>query len=534
MKKNSRINKFAGVTTIFLASLMIMAVPAQAGSFSYDFNNLSGSNTYPYTDLNGQDGWTSEGYPTNAHIMGVTSTLGFEGNPALRFQDVGSGYGVDASHLRSPTFTLPQVNPYVANLTLEGDFGVGAWGNSLRLAADVSTVDGQIRKTDPSEIGPGLNIGSNDAAVGLQLIDATGGVRSVTLASLGIQGGDWVRLRLVIDFDGAGTGSVYYQNLTNGDPTMQPVAAMQNIPMGFNLTANDASNPGLWDALFIHFEGATNQLDNISVETADTSFATFHVTKDFEPANDTEVEVFISCNDGLPLHNNATITEDSNGATFIVQHYTDGNLECEITEVPVADGYNDSYVASIVNGQADELGNVDGCQFTGVVGGDFACEITNRGQDATFTVTKTWEVINEGGDFVPQVADILIHCEREIRDASPGAATGWDGLFFARKELIGDDELWVKVATDNTFGPGRCNGIELVAKLDSAVEQTTTCSTTNNPSASWTRLGPGESGGCSFTNTVFFEGVPALNRYGLALLVLLMLGIGAVGFRRFS
>ena len=40
---------------------------------------------------------------------------------------------------------------------------------------------------------------------------------------------------------------------------------------------------------------------------------------------------------------------------------------------------------------------------------------------------------------------------------------------------------------------------------------------------------------CTVTNTlVFFEGIPVLNRYGLALLALLMLGIGVIGFRRFS
>jgi hypothetical protein len=45
---------------------------------------------------------------------------------------------------------------------------------------------------------------------------------------------------------------------------------------------------------------------------------------------------------------------------------------------------------------------------------------------------------------------------------------------------------------------------------------------------------PGQGAVCKFTNTVFFEGIPTLNRYSLALLALLMLGIGAVGFRRFS
>ena len=47
-------------------------------------------------------------------------------------------------------------------------------------------------------------------------------------------------------------------------------------------------------------------------------------------------------------------------------------------------------------------------------------------------------------------------------------------------------------------------------------------------------IAPGTGGRCTITNTMFFEGIPTLNQYGLALLVLLMLGIGAVGFRRFA
>jgi hypothetical protein len=39
--------------------------------------------------------------------------------------------------------------------------------------------------------------------------------------------------------------------------------------------------------------------------------------------------------------------------------------------------------------------------------------------------------------------------------------------------------------------------------------------------------------GCTITNTSFFEGIPTLNQYGLAILALLMLGVGFVGFRRF-
>jgi hypothetical protein len=39
---------------------------------------------------------------------------------------------------------------------------------------------------------------------------------------------------------------------------------------------------------------------------------------------------------------------------------------------------------------------------------------------------------------------------------------------------------------------------------------------------------------CTITNTVFFEGIPTLNQYGLALLALLMLGAGWIAYRRIA
>jgi len=44
----------------------------------------------------------------------------------------------------------------------------------------------------------------------------------------------------------------------------------------------------------------------------------------------------------------------------------------------------------------------------------------------------------------------------------------------------------------------------------------------------------GEGDSCLITNTVFFEGIPTLNQYGMAILALLMLGVGLVSFRRFA
>ena len=44
----------------------------------------------------------------------------------------------------------------------------------------------------------------------------------------------------------------------------------------------------------------------------------------------------------------------------------------------------------------------------------------------------------------------------------------------------------------------------------------------------------GEGDSCLITNTVFFEGIPTLSQYGMAIMALLMLGVGMVGFRRFA
>ena len=46
-------------------------------------------------------------------------------------------------------------------------------------------------------------------------------------------------------------------------------------------------------------------------------------------------------------------------------------------------------------------------------------------------------------------------------------------------------------------------------------------------------LAAGMGAECTITNTVFYEGIPTLNQYGMAIMALLMLGMGLVGFRRF-
>ncbi len=265
------------------------------------------------------------------------------------------------------------------------------------------------------------------------------------------------------------------------------------------------------------------------VSLEDYDIASFHVVKDFVPDNAMEVEVFISCNDGLPLNNSQVITEDSGGVTFIVELFTPGNLDCEITEAPVPVGYEDSYAATNIHGAIGSMGNVDGCQFNEVVGGDFSCVITNTAQDATYEVSKVWDIISEGGDLIPQVFNLTISCNRGITASASGSdfrsrprhskdvrAVTWQGL-------EGDATVWVDV--DSTNGPANCSARERT--FSDAVE-------TDNPCRSPQSLTMGQTTSCTITNTVFYEGIPALNRYGLVIMALLMLGLGMVGFRRFA
>ncbi len=269
--------------------------------------------------------------------------------------------------------------------------------------------------------------------------------------------------------------------------------------------------------------------------------ATFQVTKNFIPDSSMPVEVSIVCNDGLPLDSSQVITEDTGGVTFIVELFTPGNLNCEITEVPVPTGYDDSYSADTVDGFAGLIDNVDGCQFENVFGGDFSCAIDNTAQDATYEVNKVWEIISEGGDLIPQDFHLTLSCNQEIVAASPGSdfslelsegSTGEVGLIYIGPpngvrtvtwmDLTGNATVWVDV--DSTSGPASCSAQERV--FTSAVE-------VDNPCSSPQGLTMGQTATCTITNTVFYEGIPALNRYGLAIMVLLMLGVGFVGFRRF-
>ena len=239
----------------------LLPVSAASAQFSYDFNTLTGSDTHPFTPLAGQDGWTTDTYNAG-NGCGVTATLSHDGTQCLWFEEVGPGYGCDASRISPSPFA-----PFAglgSNAMFEVDIKVGWWGGSFGMAHDTNG-DTLIRGNQPGERGVRFSVGGNGSTQ-FRLYAADQTFVQVPLASVAqAGGGDWLRVRVIMDLPAAGGGSVFVKNLTNGDPAFSAVSGLLDIPLALDLAATDARNPLLWDAVWLHFEGATYALDNVNI-----------------------------------------------------------------------------------------------------------------------------------------------------------------------------------------------------------------------------------------------------------------------------
>jgi hypothetical protein len=247
--------------------------------------------------------------------------------------------------------------------------------------------------------------------------------------------------------------------------------------------------------------------------------ARFHVIKNFSDNNPGEVEVFISCNTGLPLEQSFVISEGED-VNFVVTLFEAGLMDCHVIEGEVSNGYAPEYNAGVDgDGVAGSIyGDAEGCHFEEVEGGQFTCEIYNALEPVDVVVTKEW-LTNVEDHGLPFLASANYTCYN-VRggDGSLGVVGG-----FLDFEGAIDTDVIEGVYPDYG-GSTYCTVTEV--NTDSAVEP----DASNCEHVSVTL---GTDASCTIYNTVFFEGIPTLNQYGLALLALLMLGIGAIGIRRF-
>jgi len=247
--------------------------------------------------------------------------------------------------------------------------------------------------------------------------------------------------------------------------------------------------------------------------------------------NDTPVTLEVACTAASIAPSSATVVPVLGvyEQAFVVFNIATGvDNKCTLTQTPVA-GYTASYECgtrgfSSLSGECVDGPTISAtsCVFPDIQAGDpgdvGGCLVVNEVDAVDFVVTKVWDVTNAGaaGDDYNLESTIKVRCDTYFDGAKDN--DGWVQQFY----LDGPGSITIHAYPD--FDGSHCWAKE--AYEDSAVDVDQGCET-HLP----IEVGVGNS--CTITNTLFFEGIPTLNQYGMAIMALLMLGVGFVGFRRF-
>jgi hypothetical protein len=271
---------------------------------------------------------------------------------------------------------------------------------------------------------------------------------------------------------------------------------------------------------------AADAVDNLNIVMDYVDGLTIRVTKYFSDNNDSDVTVQLTCNSGLPLQQTFKLA-DTEHVTFTVQHFIPGQTNCRVEELMSSTpGYEPQFVAGASTGDAADIrSEADGCYFDGINGGEFTCDITNMVGAVAADVYKVWVVPDEGTG-IPLLADITIWCDSEIVGGTFDQASGH--YYRAFTGITSDQQLTAMVVPKQPATS--CWAIE--SGQHSAIAVINECGDSLQTAQLSLTAGAGDA--CTITNSLFFEGIPVMSRHGLAVLALLMLGIGLVTTRRLS
>lgn len=218
-------------------------------------------------------------------------------------------------------------------------------------------------------------------------------------------------------------------------------------------------------------------------------------------------DMTITCDSGLPLTQTAPV-----GTTFSVTELAAGSMCTVVLASDVDDGYEATGYTCTGGTVLPEMA---GCSYTMGVGAavfDTVVEIAAEAVD--FEVTVMWEVSDDADPGVGEMAQVGLGCldssVNGYTSTTAGAAPGDTmpvTLEVVPPALCGSTLFGVgsAVEVDDTD----CRNVEF--GIDADAEDTS----------------------CTIYATAFYEGIPTLSQYGMAIMALLMLGVGFVGFRRF-
>ncbi|MEE4216116.1 MAG: IPTL-CTERM sorting domain-containing protein [Xanthomonadales bacterium] len=269
-----------------------------------------------------------------------------------------------------------------------------------------------------------------------------------------------------------------------------------------------AQTPAFWGVIdpdgisSISFDasgGPNVGFDAVSYGEADgavSTNATFFVSKTFTNGDTSDVEVMLTCNGGLPLQQSFTISGGGPGVTFTVTNLPSTGIDCEVTETGGADGYT---------------ADLSACAWASVGSGAYSCPIENIPEPTALLIVTDFEGAEDPN--IPDTFTTVLECTNVSPDTGSTFGTATESF------------VNIADASVNWYAkPGATSECTVELMPDASAVQSDTCS------FSFT-LGDATTG-CTVVGTVFFEGIPTLSQYGMAIMALLMLGVGFVGMRR--
>lgn len=365
------------------------------------------------------------------------------------------------------------------------------------------------------------------------------------LVEVQFQGGGGGAVGIELDCGGNGTINDDTQETAGGQATFE----VYNFVEPLDCIATPVAPPPGTTVISTDCDPGMDEEDTECLIVFGPTRATFKVTKVFDDGNNVdEVTVSIDCNTGLILDQDKDLA-DGEMVTFVVTSFDEGELECTITEDGLA-GYSGTYTNWTIDGAP--VVNDESCFYAAdQIDGTSAheCAITNVPDDVDVDITKEWlypgssdaSAVSDDFTFVLYCSNASIVGGSKIGDSNGTtgtASTYGDPCAYHNgdKPKADTNEEYCKTlygSGDTTFNeqvnpyvwPGGSCYVEEV-DVDPAVEVDNGCGSLE------VSAGSGDS--CTITNTVFFEGIPTLSQYGMALMALLMLGVGLVSFRRFS
>ncbi|MGD2130356.1 MAG: proprotein convertase P-domain-containing protein [Lysobacterales bacterium] len=292
--------------------------------------------------------------------------------------------------------------------------------------------------------------------------------------------------------------SVTAEDMCNNLPAISGDVIPNNPLSAFDSQIAD----GEWTLGFEDLAGGDSGTLNdwsLDIGCVPTDRAAFKVSKEFTDGNPAEVEVTLICNSGSPLEQHFTIAGGGPGVTFVVTDIPESGAVCEVTESGGPAGYT---------AELSGTGG-DGCSWGDVTTGLYTCDITNTPAPVDVEITKEWVFENGSGGDIDTRFSLSLECDAPILGDS---------------EFYGDgDEVFTTQVVPSYLG-NTCS-VEETLFDESIVVTDNGCSEF--------QISPDSGNSCTITNTVFYEGIPTLSDYGIAILALSMLGLGIIGYRRF-